>query len=113
MSDALVLDEQDAKLVVLAKGSRGRASATHGAAVRDGDGRTYAAAPVSLPSLQLGALQVAVAMAVSSGARVLEAAVVFGDALTLDATHIAAVHDLSPDAPIYLVSLDGVVTGSL
>ncbi len=37
--------------------------------MRDESGRTYAAGPVDLPSLKLTALQVAVAMAVSSGAR--------------------------------------------
>ena len=47
--------------------------------MRDGDGRTYVAAGVSLPALQLSALQVAVAMAVSSGAGELDAAVVLGD----------------------------------
>ena len=47
--------------------------------MRDTDGRTYVAATVALPSLPLSALQVAVAMAVSSGALGLEAAVVLGD----------------------------------
>ncbi len=47
---------------------RARTGAAEGAAVRDTDGRTYAAATVALPSLQLTALQAAVAAAVSSGA---------------------------------------------
>ena len=47
--------------------------------MRDSDGRTYAAATVSLPSLQVSALGVCVAMAVSSGSRGLEAAVVLTD----------------------------------
>ena len=49
-----------------------------GAAVRDTDGRTYAAATVALASLRLSALQAAVAAAVSSGAPGLEAAAVVG-----------------------------------
>lgn len=73
------LDAEDAKLVTLARSARARTGAAQGAAVRDGDGRTYVAATVALPSLALSALQVAVAMAVSSGAPGLEAAVVLGD----------------------------------
>ena len=68
------LPPEDAKLVTLARGTRARTRAAEGAAVRDADGRTYAAATVDLPSLQVSALGVAVAMAVSSGARGLEAA---------------------------------------
>ncbi|WP_076480268.1 hypothetical protein [Williamsia sterculiae] len=56
----------------------GRAEAGSGAAVRDTDGRTYAAAPVWLRTLSLTALQAAVAAAVSSGATRLEAGVVVG-----------------------------------
>ena len=73
------LDPEDQKLVTLARSARARTGAAQGAAVRDGDGRTYVAASVALPTLQLSALQVAVAMAVSSGAPGLEAAVVLGE----------------------------------
>ena len=72
-------EPEDAKLVTLARSARARTGAPQGAAVRDGDGRTYVAATVALPSLRLTALQVAVAMAVSSGAPGLEAAVVLGE----------------------------------
>jgi hypothetical protein len=72
------LDPEDQKLVTLARSARARTGAAQGAAVRDGDGRTYVAATVELPSLHLSALQVAVAMAVSSGAPGLDAAVVLG-----------------------------------
>ena len=41
-------------------------------------GRTYVAATVDLPSLQLTAVQAAVAAAVSSGAQALEAVAVVG-----------------------------------
>src|SRR6478735_11016302 len=89
-----VLDAEDAKLVTLARGARGRAAATEGAAVRDDDGRTYAAATVDLPSLRLTALQAAVAAAVSSGAQALEAAAVVGTSDDLDEASIAAAADL-------------------
>lgn len=73
MSD---LDAEDAKLVTLARASMVRIGADHGAAVRDADGRSYAAAPVALTSFRVGALDLAVAQAVSAGATGLEAAAV-------------------------------------
>ena len=76
--DLQSLTAEDAKLVTLARGARGRAGAVQGAAVRDEDGRTYAGATVALPALQLTALQAAVVIAVASGADGLEAAVVVG-----------------------------------
>ncbi|MGW0036705.1 cytidine deaminase [Gordonia sp. NPDC003376] len=76
MSEALT--DEDQKLVVLARGARGRAQTASGAAVRDGDGRTYAGADVTTATLTLSALQVAVATALSSGAESFEAAVVVG-----------------------------------
>lgn len=73
------LSAEDAKLVTLARATRARARATEGAAVRDLDGRTYAAASVRLEHLSLSALEVCVAMALSSGAAGLEGAVVLTD----------------------------------
>jgi hypothetical protein len=73
------LGPEDAKLVTLARATRARARASEGAAVRDLDGRTYAAASVRLEHLDLSALEVCVAMAVSSGSAGLEAAVVLTD----------------------------------
>ncbi len=87
MSD---LSPEDAKLVTLARATRARTGAAQGAAVRDADGRTYAAATVALPSLQVSAIGVCVAMAVASGSSGLEAAVVLGDDLTVDAADLAA-----------------------
>jgi len=77
------LSAEDAKLVTLARATRARTGAPEAAAVRDKDGRTYAAASVSLPSLQVSALGVCVAMAYSSGSRGLEAVVVMGPATEL------------------------------
>ncbi|MFC7493482.1 MULTISPECIES: cytidine deaminase [unclassified Nocardioides] len=74
------LSTEDRKLVTLARATRARTGAAEGAAVRDSDGRTYAAATVDLPSLQVSALGVCVAMAVASGSRGLEAAVVLSAA---------------------------------
>jgi hypothetical protein len=107
-SEVLVLDAEDAKLVTLARGSRGRAGAAEGAAVRDDDGRTYAAATVDLPSLRLTALQAAVAAAVSSGAQALEAAAVVGAADELDAASAATAGDLGAPV-IILAAADGTV----
>jgi len=99
---------EDVKLVTLARASRARTAAPQGAAVRDQDGRTYAAATVTLPSLQVDALDLAVAMAVSSGARSLEGCAVVGGAVVGGAVvggaivggevpGIAAVRDLAGD----------------
>jgi hypothetical protein len=74
------LSAEDRKLVTLARATRARTGAAEGAAVRDTDGRTYAAASVALPSLALSALEVCVAMALSSGSKGLEAAVLLSDA---------------------------------
>ncbi|MBC9225637.1 MULTISPECIES: cytidine deaminase [Aeromicrobium] len=67
------LPPEDAKLVTLARTSRARLDVAQGAAVRDLDGRTYAAATVNLDTLTISAVDLAVAMAVSSGAKGLEA----------------------------------------
>jgi hypothetical protein len=70
----VTLDPEDSKLITLARAARARNGSAEGAAVRDETGRTYSATDVTLSSLTLSAVQVAVAMAVSSGARSLEAA---------------------------------------
>ncbi len=105
------LTAEDAKLVVLARGARGRAGAAAGAAVRDSDGRTYAAATVALPSLQLTALQAAVAAAVAAGVVELEAAVLVGGPPPT-AADLAAAADLSTPV-LLLAGPDGAVTDRL
>jgi cytidine deaminase len=103
------LDAEDAKLVTLARSARGRTGAPEGAAVRDTDGRTYLAATVDLPSLKLSALQAAVAAAVSSGVTGLEAAAVVSEASSIEEPGLAAVHDLTPSAPVHLAAPDGTL----
>ena len=102
------LDPEDAKLVTLARSARARTRASQGAAVRDTDGRTYVAANVALPSLSLSALQVAVAMAVSSGALGLEAGVVLGDDSDDDAG-VRALHEVAPSAQVLRAAADGTL----
>ena len=106
------LDPEDQKIITLARSSRARVAAAAGAAVRDGTGRTYAAAEVALPSLRLSALQLAVAMAVSSGAESLEAAAVVSDCEP-EAGDLAAVRDLGPNAPVFYAGPDGSLRATL
>ncbi|GAA5184864.1 hypothetical protein GCM10023322_27330 [Rugosimonospora acidiphila] len=107
------LAAEDHKLVTLARSARARIGAVEGAAVRDGDGRTYAGASIALPSLTLTALQYAVASAVAAGASTLEAAAVVTEASTLDDLGRAAVRDLTKDAAIHLVAPNGAVLASI
>ncbi|HKD96813.1 MAG TPA: cytidine deaminase [Micromonosporaceae bacterium] len=106
------LAAEDAKLVTLARAARARAGSAEGAAVRDGDGRTYAGSSVNLPSLGLTALQFAVAAAVNGGAEAIEAAAVVSEASTLDIAGLTAVRDLSKHAPIHLATPTGAVLGT-
>ena len=107
------LDAEDAKLVTLARSARARVGALEGAAVRDQDGRTYAAATVALPSLAVTALQLAVASAAAAGATRLEAAAVVTEAPTLDGAGHSAVRDLSAGAPIHVAAPDGTLRGTV
>jgi malonate-semialdehyde dehydrogenase (acetylating) / methylmalonate-semialdehyde dehydrogenase len=91
MPEQSELSAEDRKLVTLARATRARTGAAEGAAVRDLDGRTYAAATVDLPSLQVSAIGVCVAMAVASGSKGLEAVVVLGEAVPQVADGLDAV----------------------
>jgi len=113
------LDPEDAKIVTLAKAARTRAHAPHtgvaeGAAVRDTDGRTYAAATVENadPTLTTSALRAAVAAAASSGARSFEAAVVVGGSLVSEAD-IAVLREFGVGVPLLLADDEGAVHHSL
>ena len=102
------LSAEDQKLVTLARATMARTGAAEGAAVRDLDGRTYAAAAVALPHLSLSALEVCVAMAVSSGARGLEAAVRLGGDGEPD---LRAVHDFAgSEVALYLGDGSGAIS---
>lgn len=104
---------EDAKIITLARAARARTGAAEGAAVRDETGRTYSATSVDLPSLKLSALQVAVAMAVSSGATDLEAAALVTQAGTAQDSAVAAVRDLGGAAVVLVAAPDGSVLATL
>ena len=89
------LSSEDQKLVTLARATRARINAAEGAAVRDTDGRTYAAATVDLPSLHLTAVQAVVAMAVASGSTGVDACVLLGAAEDLTEPDEAVLQDFS------------------
>lgn len=110
MTDSSALDPEDRKIVTLARSARARNGVPEGAAVRDETGRTYVAGTVALASLRLSALRTAVAMAVASGAKSLEAAAVVTDAESVSAEDLAAVRDLGGVGTAVLVAgADGVV----
>jgi hypothetical protein len=105
----MTLSPEDEKLVTLARSSRARTQSDRGAAVRDLDGRTYVASSVSLASLQLSALDLAVAMAVSSGATGLEAGAVVSQR-DEDIVDLSTVRDLAgQDVPVYVADVDGTI----
>lgn len=102
-------DPEDRKIITLARAARARTNAAEGASVRDTDGRTYAASSVALPNLQLSAVQVAVAMAVSSGAPGLEAVAVNSSG-ALAETDRAVLADLGgTDVVVWLTDASGAV----
>ncbi|QMU75589.1 cytidine deaminase [Streptacidiphilus sp. PB12-B1b] len=105
---------EDRKIITLARSARARNGVAEGAAVRDETGRTYVAGTVALESLRLSALRTAVAMAVASGARGLEAAAVVGEAAEVAAEDLAAVRDLGgAGTPVLLAGPDGVLRSTV
>ena len=96
-------DPEDLKLITLARAALSRAGAAQGAALRDTEGSAYAAASVHLKHLNLSAIAVAVAMAVSSGAAGLEAVVVAGGPASDD--DLELLRDL-PGAGVPIWSVD-------
>jgi hypothetical protein len=107
------LDAEDSKLVTLARATRARTGAREGAALRDLDGRTYAAATVDLPHLQVSAVGVTIAMASSSGAKGAEAVVLLGDGGP-SAGDLAALRDFAgAGVPVHHGSPDGQLAGTV
>ena len=108
-----ITNPEDAKLAVLAKATRARTGAAQGAALRDLDGRTYAGATVDLPSLQVSALGVCIAMAVASGARGAEAVVVLGET-ELAAADLDALRDFAgAGIPAYTGAPNGAISAAV
>ena len=107
------LGPEDEKIIVLARSARARAGSAEGAAVRDETGRTYAAVNVTLPSLRLSALQLAVAMAVASGATGLEAAALVSEADIPAEADIDVVRDLGPQASLLIAGTNGTLRSVL
>ena len=101
------LSSEDAKLVTLARGARGRIGAPEGAAIRDEMGRTYSGATIHTASLQLTAVELAVAQAIAAGASGIECAVVVGES---DSPDFNCVTDIGgAGVPVLLCAADGSV----
>ncbi len=98
---------EDVKLHTLAKAARQRNNAAQTAALRDGTGRTHVGNSINLNSLKLDALQVALAMALSSGTDQIEAAVVVGDKPSEPA--LLNIREISSKAAIWYAKDDGSI----
>ena len=114
------LDPEDRKIVTLAQAARQRAyapytGATEGAAVRDTDGRTYAAATVEVSdaALTTSALRAAVTAAAASGARSFEAAALVTEADTADPRDLVVLREFGSGVPILLAAPDGTVHATI
>jgi hypothetical protein len=105
-------DPEDLKLITLARAALGRTGAHQSAAVRDTDGRAYAAASVDLKHLTLSGIAVAVAMAVSSGAVGLEAVALVGEAEPSKAD-LDIVGDLARDGAVVIWASSGGAVQSM
>lgn len=110
----ILTDAEDTKLLTLARAQRGRhlasAEGRDAGAVRDTDGRTYTASAVDLGDRRLSALQLAVAMAASSGVFGLEAALVVTESDRVDAQDLDVIrHFGGAGVPIYRADPGGVV----
>jgi cytidine deaminase len=113
------LPAEDAKIVTLARSARLRAHAPHtgvseGAAVRDTDGRTYAAATVENadPTLTTSALRAAVVAAASRGARTFEAAAVVTESLVSECD-LAVLREFGVGVPVLLADASGILRQTL
>ena len=114
------LPPEDAKIVTLARAARQRGYAPHsgrleGAAVRDIDGRTYAAATVEHtdPALSVSALRAAVVAAASSGARTFEAAAIVSEATEVADADLAMLREFGSGVPVLLAGPEGNVREKL
>lgn len=105
MPDLPELSAEDKKLVTLARATRARIGAAEGAAARDTDGRTYAAATVALPSLQVSAVHACIAMAVAAGASGIDAIVVLGETGELTTLDRAPLSDFAGADGLVVVHL--------
>lgn len=75
------LNAEDQKIITLAKGARARIGAPAAACVRDTDGRTYSAASIIFADKSFTAAELAIATALSAGAKKFEAICILGDEL--------------------------------
>ena len=110
------LDPEDAKILTLARVAQQRSYAPYtgiaeGAAVRDTDGRTYAAGTVENadPRLTTSAVRAALAAAISSGARRFEAIALVAADPALATDDVALVAEFGGPTPVLLAALDGVL----
>lgn len=112
MNDVLnALSEDDVKLITLARAARARIGAAQGAAIRDSTGRTYSSANVRIDKTELSASTLAIAQALASGAKGIEAVVVCCDA-PLEAFDVNVIANVARGALFIRIPLTGDVSQS-
>lgn len=112
-SPGFAVDDECGKLIALARSARMRVATHSGAAVRDETGRTHAAVEVDRQSLVLSAIQLAVANALATGARGIEAAVVVGVDEPGPAD-LALLGEVALDqVELFICGIDGIPAGSI
>ncbi len=100
---------EDVKIIGLARSALARTGAAQAACLRDTDGRTYAGVRADLPHLQLSAVDVCVAMAVSSGAAGVEA-IAIASASDVSETDLDVLGDLpGTNVVVWTVDPQGAV----
>lgn len=105
---------EDDKLVTLARGARARVAAESGAALRDTTGRTYSGTNVNREPLEVTAIELVVAQAISSGSTGIEAVVVVADDVLVTTKDIDVVEAAGGvGVPVHVVDNTGTLLRTL
>lgn len=105
VSNTVLENPEDQKLVTLATNTLARSSAQSAAALRDTTGRTYVAINVASPSLNLDAFEAVLTVALASGITGIEAVVACG----VKPANLAAIKDFAATATVFYIDASGEI----